>query len=640
MTNLWEQVLAVLQTKIPKVAFGTWLKDSKSISYEDGILTVSVRNIYARDWLDSRARVMCESILLNLTGAPATIRFVVDSKSESEELEEQDESGTRGGFTAEAVDATSYQNEVRPEKVVVLPGYALRLLEHGDLTPKQMSLWLGFRQAVYAQRKREEGVVRNIPHWEVCRFAMMSRASYFREIRGRSDFAGGLVERLDSGTMGDANRYRVHMTPRLTRRDCAVIERLLAAEVAQASTREEGIRRAVDALNNLAERNPADYLEGETATTDGNWPRSVSEIVRDVIGLEGDLPHDLADAAERLTDRVLGAYGNVVITHHFLTKVVPTLGFSHAQAWAIIMLRDRAWYDYDTRTQRDFAIVPGGLRTLAKWVGATRRSLELWVNTPEFSAFVQCMDVGDPLKAGEVLWVRHDEPLHLNSEKMRLESEKVRLSLRKNETLESEILRLLERKNETLLKTSIKPLLNPYKPLESPPAAQSKNGKTASDGWGEKFPDRGSDAYWNFDVLCRNNSVQPGSRTALLKKFAPDRIKQLSEGFVSWLLYAAAAGYPVNDPVALAVRRLLDEAHAGAGGDFDRLAQLPPWQLRALLTGGQASPKYTLEGEIFAWRLGGLSPQGRTALLLMLFGEGDEEGQVAAYRGNPALLGA
>lgn len=583
--NLWDQALGILEGEMPKASFDTWLRDTKLSAHEAGVMTVAARNAYAREWLESRVAAACERALSDLTGADTKIRFVVDGEVKDADVEEVlEEEPEARGFAAEVVDATRYQDEVRPEKVVVLPGYALRLLEHGDLTPKQMSLWLGFRQAVYAQRKRGEGTVRNIPHWEVCKFAMMSRASYFREIRSKEDFvAGGLVEKIDSGSMGDANCYRVHMAPRLTRRDCAAIERVLTTEVSEASTRKDGVQKAVDTLNALAERAPADYLEAEDITIGDAWPRSVAEIVRSVIGLEGDLPHELADAAERLTDRILGAYGQVVITHYFLTRVVPALGFSHAQAWAIILLRDRCWFDYETRSQRDFVIVPGGLRTLAKWVGTTRRSVELWANSPTFTAFVQEVNPGGPretfLKTGEVFWVRQDEPLDLDSEKVSLESEKVRLGLRKSETLGSEILRLLERKSETLLKPLLNPYLNPYKPQNLPPPAKNARKTKIAGKVAVNLP-----SGWVLDRILQGKVISP----KILRQIRGGS----GQALVSWLLYALSPeGEGINKPLNYALDRLAQDQQNGAGEKYDQLAAVPP---EALIEVAQAAYKSSL----------------------------------------------
>jgi hypothetical protein len=48
------------------------------------------------------------------------------------------------------------------------------------------------------------------------------------------------------------------------------------------------------------------------------------------------------------------------------------------------------------------------------------------------------------------------------------------------------------------------------------------------------------------------------------------------------LYTSSPAGSRIDDPVALAVKRLLENNHAGAGGDFDRLARLKPFELKDL----------------------------------------------------------
>ncbi len=50
----WNTVLEQLQTEMPRASFDTWVRDTKALSYAVGVLTVAVRNAYARDWLESR----------------------------------------------------------------------------------------------------------------------------------------------------------------------------------------------------------------------------------------------------------------------------------------------------------------------------------------------------------------------------------------------------------------------------------------------------------------------------------------------------------------------------------------------------------------------------------------------------------
>jgi hypothetical protein len=509
-----------------------------------------------------------------------------------------------------------------------------------------MSLWVGFRQAVYSQWKKGQGTVKNIPHWEVIRFAMMSRASYFRELSGKDSLAGGLVEVIPepasisqgSRSRDNANRYRVHMAPRLTRRDCAVISMILTAEASMAATREDGQRVVLETLTDLAGRDPIEYLDQDVEVSKV-WPRSMLEIVRHVLGIEGDIPEKLAEAAEQLFDRITRAYGQVLITHYFLREVVPFLGLTHPQVWAITMLRDRCWYDYASNTQLGFVLVPGGLDTLAHWVGVTRKAVDGWLTKLEFSAFVYKADLDnldvlpDTWRANgtEVFLVSHQEPLLSDalegielgeSEKKRDSiSEKVRLVPGKSETLFRkkrdsilEKMRLDLGKSETRLNNLIKPLLNPYKPQESPPTLAQKPRRMGV----------GSMAFWDLGFLMANNAVHPGSVKNLLKinRFKQD-VSKLARGFVSWLLYAySPAGSGVSDPAGLAINRLLENVHAGAGADFDRLASLRPHALKALFDADLAGDDLddNLEADIYAVNFANLQDSHKRQLYRRLFG--------------------
>ncbi len=320
-------------------------------------------------------------------------------KDEEYDDESEDQ---HGGFTAEPVDVTRYRDEVHPDHIVMLDAYCLRLMEQGDMTAKEMSLWVGFRQAVWRQWKIGQGVIRNIPHWQVMEFAMMSRASYFRELSGKTSLAGGHVEpvpepvasqsRNADRRMDNANRYRVWMAPRLTRHDCAVFEMILRAEATSAGSVDSNHQALLAVLKDLSERDVMDWINQE-AEIGENWPHSVQEIVRRFLDTEGDLSEELRNACEKVHDRILGAFGKVLITHYFLRVVVPVMQFTHAQAWTIITLRDRCWYDHDSQTQKEFAIVRGGLDGLAKWVRVTTKSVTGWLKDPAFSAFIRQADM-------------------------------------------------------------------------------------------------------------------------------------------------------------------------------------------------------------------------------------------------------
>ena len=81
----WQSVLGQLQMEMPRASFDTWVRDTRPIKYEQGLLTVSVRNAYARDWLESRLASTVSRLLISLMDSNVAVNFVV-SQSIDEEL--------------------------------------------------------------------------------------------------------------------------------------------------------------------------------------------------------------------------------------------------------------------------------------------------------------------------------------------------------------------------------------------------------------------------------------------------------------------------------------------------------------------------------------------------------------------------
>jgi hypothetical protein len=126
----------------------------------------------------------------------------------------------------------------------------------------------------------------------------------------------------------------------------------------------------------------------------------------------------------------------------------------------------------------------------------------------------------------------------------------------------------------------------------------------------------------------KNNSVLKVKELLALQKTRGTRFEELAAGFVSWLLYAySPAGSRVTNPISLAVRRLLENVHAGAGGDFDRLAHLRPFALKAIFDHDLAGELWRVtdstEKEIYASNFAQLPASARRELYRRLFGSSD-----------------
>ncbi len=75
--QIWQAALGQVQLQLSKPTFDTWLKNTRGISYEDGVLVVSVHSAYAKDWLENRLYGKLQRSASEVAQCTLTIRFVV-----------------------------------------------------------------------------------------------------------------------------------------------------------------------------------------------------------------------------------------------------------------------------------------------------------------------------------------------------------------------------------------------------------------------------------------------------------------------------------------------------------------------------------------------------------------------------------
>jgi len=84
----WQSVLGQLQMEMPRASFDTWVRDTKPVSYQDGTLTVGVRNAYARDWLESRLGSTVSRLLVGIMNSTVDVSFVVNGNEADQKVDE------------------------------------------------------------------------------------------------------------------------------------------------------------------------------------------------------------------------------------------------------------------------------------------------------------------------------------------------------------------------------------------------------------------------------------------------------------------------------------------------------------------------------------------------------------------------
>lgn len=75
--DLWVKTLNVIEKKISKPSFETWLKSTKAIALNKNTLIVEAPNDFAREWLDGNYKEILTKILYELIGENMSLKFVI-----------------------------------------------------------------------------------------------------------------------------------------------------------------------------------------------------------------------------------------------------------------------------------------------------------------------------------------------------------------------------------------------------------------------------------------------------------------------------------------------------------------------------------------------------------------------------------
>ena len=75
--EIWQAALGELELQMTRDTFNTWLKPTKAISYEDGMLIVGVENGYVKDWLSHRLSVTIQRTVSSIAGRTVEVKYVV-----------------------------------------------------------------------------------------------------------------------------------------------------------------------------------------------------------------------------------------------------------------------------------------------------------------------------------------------------------------------------------------------------------------------------------------------------------------------------------------------------------------------------------------------------------------------------------
>ncbi|MDO8754769.1 MAG: hypothetical protein Q7J80_12800, partial [Anaerolineales bacterium] len=585
---------------------------------------------------------------------------------------------------------SAYEQIVRPDRAVYLPGYFRRWLR--SIGPDLGWMYVSFRQAAYLAGARAGSQSSRFSGKQLASMSGISERTYWNRVNNPATWQklSGLVKIIAGGdewVKGPTprrlpRRYTIAMTLPLTPADTSSLRHWIAAHI-EAHGGVEGVLRAA-VTTPLDELIPLDTKTKDDDQACLSVPaRSQALTVRALLHdlFKDELADGLLDSlASALQAHIMPQNDLIVISLFFIEHILPHL--DAGPGWMLILLRDMCYVNPENGESRNRVTVKGGYAEIAGWLGMSRpRTVWDWFNEkngPKHSepgmlknpvVRVYMREVAGPKSEDFVRSSRTFEALieDIPHEIMEaaLTDNLAALTTGRDATFTIGMTPLADHRDATftiavtrfahyldatftivvtllahhrdaacIVKSSLtlKPNSLTLKPLTLNPQPSQKteteteNSPAPTQPTTSKSGGMGNIAFWDFDYLMSNNSVNPGSKVNLLKtnkKFGRS-ISSLSTGFVSWLLYAySPAGSKISDPVGLAIKRLCENVSAGAGGDFNRLAKLNPYALKSLFDADMANVGLdeSLEAGIYTLNFHDLQAIHKRELYRRLFGD-------------------
>lgn len=80
--ELWQSVLAEIQLNISEANFSTWFKDTSIFQDEDNQITISVPNLFVKEWLEKKYNSLIGQALYNIKNENQKINYIISSVAE------------------------------------------------------------------------------------------------------------------------------------------------------------------------------------------------------------------------------------------------------------------------------------------------------------------------------------------------------------------------------------------------------------------------------------------------------------------------------------------------------------------------------------------------------------------------------
>lgn len=80
VNDLWQQVLTIIQTKLSKPSYDTWLKSTKATIFNDSMLVICAPSKFCQEWLESRYTKMISNTVYDFMGKHVEIKIIVEDE--------------------------------------------------------------------------------------------------------------------------------------------------------------------------------------------------------------------------------------------------------------------------------------------------------------------------------------------------------------------------------------------------------------------------------------------------------------------------------------------------------------------------------------------------------------------------------
>ncbi|ANS76415.1 chromosomal replication initiation protein DnaA [Paenibacillus yonginensis] len=88
-SELWQQILSIIQTKLSKPSFDTWFKATKPVSITDRSVVISAPTTFAVEWLESRYTKLVASTIYEVMGKQVDVTFEIEENKQAEQVTPQ-----------------------------------------------------------------------------------------------------------------------------------------------------------------------------------------------------------------------------------------------------------------------------------------------------------------------------------------------------------------------------------------------------------------------------------------------------------------------------------------------------------------------------------------------------------------------